>query len=110
MMQRQQAMMGMGQMGGNFPQMAPMGSAGMGGNFAAASIGQGSGNGGNGGGNDLSSSILAKYNMLHQKNWLAQEKNMILQRLAMSGLNPQSLNNPQNDVGNMTTQALLQEG
>mmetsp|Transcript_20519 Transcript_20519/g.37012 ORF Transcript_20519/g.37012 Transcript_20519/m.37012 type:complete len:443 (-) Transcript_20519:180-1508(-) len=107
-----QGMQGMQGMGGNFSQMGPA-AASMGGNMGnfAASMGgpQASGNSSNPN-SDLSQSLLAKYNMLHQKNWLAQEKNMILQRLAMSGINPNSLNNTQNNIENMTTQTLLQQG
>jgi len=104
---------GMQGMGGNFPQMGPV-AASMNGNMGnfAASMGANQASGSNNGNNndDISQSLLAKYNMLHQKNWLAQEKNMILQRLAMSGINPNSLNNSQNDIDNMTSQALLQQG
>jgi len=35
---------------------------------------------------------------------------MILQRLAMSGMNSQQLDSNQSNIGNMTTQALLQQG
>jgi len=59
---------------------------------------------------DLESSLLARYNMLHQKNLLAQEKNMLLQRLAMSGMNPQAIHNQQANIDNMTTQTLLGQG
>ncbi|KAL7536556.1 hypothetical protein ACHAXR_007247 [Thalassiosira sp. AJA248-18] len=120
MMQRHQ-LMGMGGPGmqgmgpGNFSQMGP-GAMGPG-NFAAAAASMGGGQqggmgpgGGGQQGDHLQSSLLAKYNMLHQKNWLAQEKNMILQRLAMSGLNPQQLNQQQNNIENMTTQTLLKQG
>lgn len=121
MMQRQQ-IMGMQGMGGG---MGGMGMQGMGGGMggmgmgmnpgmANASMMAGMGNqqGGQGGNNSdpISQSLLAKYNMLHQKNWLAQEKNMILQRLAMSGINPQSLNNAQNNIDSMTSQTLLNQG
>jgi len=102
-----QGMQGMGMQG--MQGMGGMGPGGMGGNmgnFAASMGGNQDGNNNN----DLSQSLLAKYNMLHQKNWLAQEKNMILQRLAMSGLNPNSLNNTQNNIDSMTTQTLLNQG
>lgn len=92
-----------------------MNAQGMGGMVSMPNQGQGgpqgqNNNGGGAGGNDLSQSLLAKYNMLHQKNWLAQEKNLILQRLAMSGLNPQNLNNTQNNIDSMTTQTLMSQG
>eukprot|EP01083_Nonionella_stella_P243234 847751_1 len=86
---------------------------GMGGNFAqgAMAVSQQGSSGGQGPNNQNNAeSLLAKYNMLHQKNWLAQEKNMILQRLAMSGMNSQQLDSNQSNIGNMTTQALLQQG
>jgi hypothetical protein len=114
MMMRSQQLMGMGGgMGNNMGmmnQMGPMGGmGGMGGMPGMMNqmgpMGQGNNQGGNNGGNDMSSSLLAKYNMLHQKNWLAQEKNMILQRLAMSGLNPQGM---QNDMGGMGNPLLNQ--
>ena len=79
-----------------------------------------------GGDSSMNPELLAKYNMLHQKNWLAQEKNMILQRLAMSGGGPvggvpqgmmRSGNNndgngPQNDMEAMRLQqqAMMQQG
>jgi hypothetical protein len=136
LMQRQQMMaaggmggMGMGGMGGMGMNtgMGGMGMGGMGmGNMGSGPIGMGNmgggGGGGGGGGNqqgggdqdgsdgDMSNSLLAKYNMLHQKNWLAQEKNLILQRLAMSGLNPNSLNNTQNNIDSMTQQTLMSQG
>eukprot|EP00571_Detonula_confervacea_P017658 CAMPEP_0172312572 /NCGR_PEP_ID=MMETSP1058-20130122/17977_1 /TAXON_ID=83371 /ORGANISM="Detonula confervacea, Strain CCMP 353" /LENGTH=426 /DNA_ID=CAMNT_0013026073 /DNA_START=130 /DNA_END=1410 /DNA_ORIENTATION=- len=113
MMQRQQ-LMGMGQMGqgmgGNFGQMNPAAAVSMGGNMGNFNPGMGNPAGAQGGNNsELSQSLIAKYNMLHQKNWLAQEKNMILQRLAMSGLNSNGMSNGQN-IDNMTTQTLLQQG
>lgn len=109
MIQRHQ-FMGMGQGMGAMPGMGMAGMQGMGMqamggmSASAASMGGNQPVNNNGNNNDL---LLAKYNMLHQKNWLAQEKNMILQRLAMSGINPNSLNNSQK---NMTTQALLHQG
>ena len=54
--------------------------------------------------------LLAKYNMLHQKNWLAQEKNMVLQRLAMSGMNPSQLNQTQDNIDTMRRETLIQQG
>lgn len=111
LMQRHQ-LMGMGQ--GMPPGMGQgMMGPGMGGNFAqgAMAVSQQGSSGGQGPNNQNNAeSLLAKYNMLHQKNWLAQEKNMILQRLAMSGMNSQQLDSNQSNIGNMTTQALLQQG
>ena len=63
-----------------------------------------------GGPNNQDSNLLAKYNMLHQKNWLAQEKNMILQRLAMSGMNPSQLNQTQDNIDSMRRETLMQQG
>ena len=104
-----------GGMGGNFSQINAL--ARMGGNFnpSAFSIdSQLMGQVGNVNNLDPSQSLLAKYNtMLQQKNWLAQqEQNMILQRLTMSGINPQSLNVPpqRNSMDSMATQALLHQG
>lgn len=78
-------MMGMGM--GGYGQMNPSMMA-MGGGMQPGGGSASQGGGGGGGGQD--SDLMAKYNQLHQKNWLAQEKNMILQRLAMSGgMNPQ---------------------
>ncbi len=51
--------------------------------------------------------LFARYNALQQKNSFVQEKNMLLQRLAMSGLNPQMINNHQNDINQMTSKTLL---
>lgn len=106
MMQRQQ-LMGMQGMGGQFGQMNPAAAAAMSGNMGNFNPGMGNQAGSQGGNNaELSQSLIAKYNMLHQKNWLAQEKNMILQRLAMSGMNSNSLS-AQNNMDNMTQ---LQQG
>jgi len=111
MMQRHQLMgMGQGMQGMGMQGMGGMGQGGNMGNFAASMGGNPQSNNNGNNTNDISQSLLAKYNMLHQKNWLAQEKNMILQRLAMSGINPNSLNNTQNNIDNMTTQTLLQQG
>mmetsp|Transcript_5802 Transcript_5802/g.11869 ORF Transcript_5802/g.11869 Transcript_5802/m.11869 type:complete len:459 (-) Transcript_5802:518-1894(-) len=51
--------------------------------------------------------LFARYNSLQQKNSLVQEKNMLLQRLAMSGLNPQMINNHKSDINQMTSKTLL---
>ncbi|KAL3761641.1 hypothetical protein ACHAWU_000128 [Discostella pseudostelligera] len=119
MLHRQQlsALVG-GGMGGNFSRISQMNAlASMGGNFnpSAFSIdNQLMGQVGNVNNLDPSQSLLAKYNtMLQQKNWLAQQQqNMILQRLTMSGINPQSLNVPpqHNPMDSMATQGLLHQG
>lgn len=119
-----QGMQGMQGMGGNFAQMpaavASMAMGGnMGGNMGNNMGGNMGGNMGNfaaamGGGNQAMGdngnnpqALLAKYNMLHQNNWLAQEKNMLMQRLAMSGINPNAVNNlPNNNADN----TILQQG
>jgi len=104
LMQRHQLMgMGQGMPGMGQGMMGP----GMGGNFAQGAM---TGNQQGDSHNNNAESLLAKYNMLHQKNWLAQEKNMILQRLAMSGMNSNQLGDSQSNIGDMTTQALLQQG
>ena len=56
--------------------------------------------------------LLAKYNMLHQKNWLAQEKNILLQKMAMAGMNPSQMNGDgsQNNNNQALQQALLEQG
>jgi hypothetical protein len=55
-----------------------------------------------------SSSLLARYsNLMQQKNMYAQEKNMLMQRLAMSGLNPATIQNQQSNIDNMTQQTLM---
>lgn len=91
-MQMNPMMMGMGM--GGYGQMNPSMMA-MGGGMNPS---MGSASQGGGGGGPQDSDLMAKYNQLHQKNWLAQEKNMILQRLAMSGgMNPQGgMNMPNN--------------
>jgi predicted esterase YcpF (UPF0227 family) len=107
-----------GGMGGNFAQISQMNAlASMGGNFNPSAFpidSQLMGQVGNVNNLHPSQSLLAKYNtMLQQKNWLAQqEQNMILQRLTMSGINPQSLNVPpqRNSMDSMATQALLHQG
>lgn len=63
---------------------------------------------GNSNENDIS--LLARYNMFQQKALLNQEKNLLLQRLAMSGLNPQAIQNQQSNIESMTTQTLLGQG
>lgn len=96
--------------GGAFTQMESMG--GMGGDFAASSTGGGNQGAPNAGkvNNEVSPSLSTNYNIPHQMNWFSQDKNMILQRLATSGLNPQSLSSTQNNFDNMMTQTLLQQG
>lgn len=84
MMKRQQMMMMMQQQGG------PM-QGGPGGMPGGSSPG--------GPNADISPAMLAKYNQMHQKNWLAQEKSMLMQRLAMQSGNPtaNSMNAAQGD-------------
>ena len=112
LMQRQQlmAIAAGGGMGGNFPQMNVM--AGIGGfNPFVLIDNQSMVQGVNANNNsDLSQSLFAKYNILQQENWRAQEQNMIFQRLAMSGLNPQSMYMSQNNMETMATQSMLQQG
>ena len=125
--------MAQGMMGGMNPMggMGGMGGAGMGmgiggmnaENFAAMpsmqsvpsmpstngnSMGQngagaGSGGAGNGAGGEDAQAMMAKYNMLHQKNLLAQEKAMLMQRLA-------GISSQQNNIETMTTNTLLSQG
>jgi len=59
---------------------------------------------------DIESSLLARYNMLHQKNLLAQEKNMILQRLALSGMNSQNVQNSDGDFDSLSMQTMQKSG
>mmetsp|Transcript_11236 Transcript_11236/g.18570 ORF Transcript_11236/g.18570 Transcript_11236/m.18570 type:complete len:434 (+) Transcript_11236:94-1395(+) len=47
--------------------------------------------------------MMAKYNMLHQKNLLAQEKAMLMQRLA-------GISNQQNNIESMSSNGLLSQG
>jgi hypothetical protein len=107
---------GMGQMGGQgmggngFPPMNMMGG-GIGGSLP--SMGAGNQLNVQGGAPDLShQALFAEYNMLNnQKNWMSSEQNMILQQLAMCGMDPQGMIVPsQNNIDDMTTQTLLQQG
>jgi hypothetical protein len=91
--------MGMGPMNAeNFAampsQMAMPQSNGMGPSAAA---------GGGGAGGEDPQAMMAKYNMLHQKNLLAQEKAMLMQRLA-------GISSQQNNIESMTTNTLLSQG
>mmetsp|Transcript_18230 Transcript_18230/g.27088 ORF Transcript_18230/g.27088 Transcript_18230/m.27088 type:complete len:440 (+) Transcript_18230:118-1437(+) len=79
-----------GSMTGSMPS-----SSGMGGTSATG--------GGNGGAGEDPQAMMAKYNMLHQKNLLAQEKAMLMQRLA-------GISNQQNSIETMTTNTLLSQG
>src|SRR5210317_1670422 len=68
-------------------------------NVAAAGSGAGGGGGGAGGANGDNSPM----SMMTQKNLLAQEKAMLMQRL-------QGINNLQNSTENMTAQSLVSQG
>lgn len=105
---------GMGGMGG--PPGMGMGMGGMNAeNFAAmpSQMGMppsngmgpsaGGGGGGGGAGGEDPQAMMAKYNMLHQKNLLAQEKAMLMQRLA-------GISSQQNNIETMTTNTLLSQG
>lgn len=93
MMKRQQMMMMMQQQGG--PGGMPGGPGGMPGGPGGMPGGSSPG----GPNADISPAMLAKYNQMHQKNWLAQEKSMLMQRLAMQSGNPtaNSMNAAQGD-------------
>lgn len=111
----------MGGMGGMGRTMPSMGMAGMNAeNFAAmpsnmtsgmtggmpstTGMGPTAAGGGNGGaGGEDPQAMMAKYNMLHQKNLLAQEKAMLMQRLA-------GISNQQSNIETMTTNTLLSQG
>ena len=55
--------------------------------------------------------LVSEGNMLHQKNWLAQEKNILLQKMAMAGMNPSQMNcDSQNNNNQALQQALLEQG
>lgn len=112
--------MNMGGMGGMARPMPTMGMGGMNAeNFAAMPSNMNSGmtsmpsttgmgptaaGGGNGGaGGEDPQAMMAKYNMLHQKNLLAQEKAMLMQRLA-------GISNQQSNIETMTTNTLLSQG
>jgi hypothetical protein len=111
--------MGMGGMGGgpsgmgmaamnaeNFAAMPSMGGSmgPMGGSMGPSAAGvpnvaaSGGGSVGSGGEGDPQA-MMARYNMLHQKNLLAQEKAMLMQRLA-------GISNQQNNIETMTTTTL----
>ena len=98
-------------MGGNgFPQMNLMGG-GIGGSLP--SMGAGNQLNGHGGTPDPSyQALFAKEIILNnQENWMSPEQNMILQRQAMCGMNPQSMYVPsRNNNDAMTTQTPLQQG
>lgn len=111
----QQQMGGGGGMPGGAPNMSPAGgmnaqqqqqgvdTSGQAGDAAAA--------GGGGDQQQQPADLLAKYNMLHQKNWLAQEKNILLQKMAMAGMNPSQMNGGSQSNNNQALQqALLEQG
>jgi len=90
--------MGMSMNAENFAAMQGMqGMQGAKSNAAAA--GSGAGGGGAGGANGDNSPM----SMMTQKNLLAQEKAMLMQRL-------QGINNLQNSTENMTAQSLVSQG
>jgi len=127
------AMMQMGQMnpamfaamqqqmgGGGMPGGAPnnMSPAGMNaqqqqqGGDTSSQAGDAAAAGGGGDQQQQPADLLAKYNMLHQKNWLAQEKNILLQKMAMAGMNPSQMNGDgsQSNNNQALQQALLEQG
>lgn len=92
--------MGMGGMNMNAENFAAMqGMQGAMSNAAAAGSGAGGGGDGAGGANGDNSPM----SMMTQKNLLAQEKAMLMQRL-------QGINNLQNSTENMTAQSLVSQG